>query len=212
MFDDKSGFPLGEEANVSLTDKINERRRYFRIDDDIILFPREVAADQVPQGETFQEHALDSFSLSSRLDLLTVESRSHLRRIERDHPAVADFLKILEQKIDLVARALLSSETDMASQRTSHVSLSASGLAFDVDTGFNVGDVLELKMILPPALVGIIAFGRVVYCKQNRDEVLPPFHVAVDFIGLRERDRELLIRHIVKKQLQQLRDKKQDPS
>jgi hypothetical protein len=125
---------------------------------------------------------------------------------------VADFLKILEQKIDLVARALLSSETDMASQRTSHVSLSASGLAFDVDTGFNVGDVLELKMILPPALVGIIAFGRVVYCKQNRDEVLPPFHVAVDFIGLRERDRELLIRHIVKKQLQQLRDKKQDPS
>jgi len=193
-------------------DRTDERRRYFRIDDEIILFFREIPADQVPQGETFQEHAVDPFSLSSRLDLLTVESRAHLRRIERDYPAVADFLKVLEQKIDLIVQALLSSETDLASQPTSRVSLSASGLAFDSGTGFKVASVLELKMILPPALVGITAYGRVVYCKQNRDEKLPPFHTAVDFIGLRERDRELLIRHVVKKQLQQLRDKKHDPA
>jgi len=191
-------------------DKINERRRYFRIQDEIILFFREIAADQVPDGETFQEYALDSFSLSSRLDLLTLESRSQMRKIERDYPEVADFLKTLEQKIELIARALLSSETNLASQPTSHVSLSASGLAFDADAGFKLGGVLELKMILPPALVGIIAYGRVVYCKQNMNENLPPFHIAVDFIGLRERDRELLIRHVVKKQLQQLRDKKQE--
>lgn len=195
---------------LTQTDKIHERRRYFRIDDEIILFLREIAADQVPESETFQEHALDSFSLSSKLDLLSLESRANLRKIEREHPAVADFLKSLEQKIDLIARALLSSETDLASQPTKHVSLSASGLAFDTDAGLRVGNVLELKMILPPALVGIVAYGRVVYCKQNRGENLPPFHIAVDFIGLRERDRELLIRHVVKKQLQQLRDKKQD--
>ena len=187
---------------------INERRRYFRIKDDIILFHKEVSPEDVPELEAYQEHTVDSFSLSSRLDLLTVESRSLLRKVEREHPETADFLKVMEQKIDLLARALLAKDTEWVDQPTRCVSLSASGLAFEADVGFPLGSVLELKMILPPALIGILSYGRVVYCNYNRNTDSPGFNIAVDFVGLRERDRDLLIRHVVKRQLQQLREQK----
>jgi c-di-GMP-binding flagellar brake protein YcgR len=120
---------------------------------------------------------------------------------------VSSLLRILEQKIDLIGHAVLAKETDLAEQPTRKVSLSASGLAFLSERGFNLGSTLELKMVLPPALVGIVAHGRVVQCRPagSSDQ---GYHVAVDFVGLRETDRELLIRHIVKRQTQQLRERK----
>jgi len=186
----------------------NERRRYFRIEDEIILFFSEIAPEEIPDGETYQESPLDTFALSARLDLLTVESRSQLRKIEREYPPVADFLRSLEQKIDLIAQAVLSADEQVQGQPTRRVSLSASGLAFEAERGFDLGSMLELKMVLPPSLVGIVTYGRVVYSRYQPNGDSRGYQVAVDFAGLRERDRELLIRHVVKRQLQQLRDQR----
>lgn len=193
-----------------LAEQFQERRRFFRIEDEIILNFRCIEQDQVPVGETFQTYALDAFSLSSRLDLMTMESRSLLRKIERGDPDLAEFLKLIEQKIDLIGKALLAKEIELAGQPTRRVNMSACGIAFETDIAFSLGAALELKMLLPPALIGILAYGRVVYCRENRDYDLPVYHVAADFIGLRDQDRELLIRHVVKKQSQQLREKKNE--
>lgn len=193
--------------NVSV-EQAGERRRYFRIEDEIILFFSEISPDEVPDSDRYQESPLDNFALSARLDLLTAESRSQLRKVEREHPVVADFLKCLEQKIDLIAQALLSSDEELKGQPTRRVSLSASGLAFEAERGFDLGAMLELKMVLPPSLVGILTYGRVVYSRYHPAGDNNGFQVAVDFAGLRESDRELLIRHVVKRQLQQLRDQR----
>lgn len=190
-------------------DNNSERRRYFRIEDEVILFFREVRPEEVPEYGTFQEQDLDAFTLSSKLDLLTSESRPMLRRIEREYPEVGGFLRIMEQKIDLVARTILTRETELLEQPTRRVSLSASGLAFESDAPFHVGRVLELKMVLPPTLAGVLAYGNVVYCRPASPGN-PAYNIAVDFIGLRERDRELLIRHVVKRQMRQLRDRNRE--
>jgi hypothetical protein len=186
----------------------HERRRYFRIEDNIVLFYREIDTRDTAEPPVDSEPALDSFALSAELDLLTLESHGLLRRIERDYPGVAEYLQILEQKIDLIARALLASDSELNRQPTRRVSLSASGLAFEADEGFTLGTLLDLRMVLPPTLVGVRAQGRVVYSQQSRGE-FPVYHVAVDFVGLAEKDRELLIRHVVRKQMRQLRDRKQ---
>jgi hypothetical protein len=188
---------------------IRERRRYFRIEDEIVLFLRQVTPEQICLDDALDSHPLDAFSLSARLDLLTQEARMPLRRIARDQPELAEYLKILERKIELIARALLEKESDMADRSANRVSLSASGLAFDAEIGFERGALLELKMLLPPALVGVIAFGKVVYCSRNPDDAARPYRVAVDFIGIKEQDRELLIRHVIRKQSNQLRNHKQ---
>ncbi len=185
-----------------------ERRRYFRIEDEIILFFREIAPDEIPDNRSPREFPLDSFALSARLDLLTQESRTLLRRVERESPEIGDFLKVLERKIDLIARTFLNYEANLSEQSLQRVSLSASGLSFDVDKPCAAGKVLEIKMVLQPELVGLTAYGRVVYCNKNAPDSELPYRISVDFVGLRDNDRELLIRHVVRRQLQQLRNKK----
>lgn len=196
-----------ESANASN----NERRRYFRIDDNIILFFREIDARELIQPQDNVEPAMDTFSLTAELDLLTLESRGYLRRIEREYPGVADFLQLLEQKIDLVARALLVNDPELSRQPTRRVSLSASGLAFESEEAFTLGCALELKMVLPPEMVGVQTRGKVVYCQQTRGE-LPVYNIAVDFVDICDKDRELLIRHVVRKQMRHLRGRHQPES
>jgi len=186
----------------------SERRRYFRIDDDIVLSYQRVAADQVPSHHAFGDAEPDVFSLASHLELLSAESATLLRRIERDDPTLGDYLRFLEQKIDLIAHALLANEEEFRLQPAQRVNLSAAGLSFWCGDNLATGTVLELKLILPPTLIGIRAYGRVVYCRYRGSEA-PAYQVGVDFIELRDQDRDLLIRHIIKKQSQQLREHRQ---
>ncbi len=184
-----------------------ERRRYFRIEDEIVLVYRLVAPEEVPDPSAFPEQMADQFSITSTLEYLTQESQAQLRSIQRDHPEVAAFLQTLERKIDVLAQALLISNNQLMDQPTRKVNLSAAGLAFDSEQTMSEGSVLELKMVVPPALVGIITFGRVVYCHEN--EGGGDYRIGVDFLSMREQDREFLIRHVVKRQLSKLRQQKQ---
>lgn len=181
-----------------------ERRRYFRIEEHVILVFREIEAEAVPVDSSFREVVLDPFALGSQLELLSLESRALMRRIERDEPDIAEYLKLLERKIELIARSIVSAETDLADHSPREVNLSASGMAFLSDNAYTPGQVLELKLALLPNLLGVAAYGRVIYCRKQTQG----YRIGVDFIGLSERDRELLIRHITKRQSRQLRDKK----
>ncbi len=189
------------------THQTEERRRFFRVEDEIVLVYRPIAPEDMPDPSQFQNQVLDPFSLTSTLEYLTQESHAHLRRIERDNPDVAEYLKTLERKIDVLAQALMISNNRLVDQPTRKVNLSAAGIAFDADQPIAEGGLLELKMVLPPSLVGIVTFGRVVYCSPCEGE--KSWRVGVDFLSMREQDREVLIRHVVKRQLALLRERKQ---
>ena len=61
-------------------------------------------------------------------------------------------------------------------------------------------------MVLFPALVGIVTISRVVSCSRMEDDNTRfPWQVAVEYEHLRETDRELLVRHIMSKETEQLR-------
>ena len=188
----------------------SERRRYFRIEDEIILSYRAIPLNEVPEFDTFREHAPDLFTLAAHLELVNAESSTLLRKIERNDPVIGDYLRCLEQKIDLIARALITQDDELCRQPARQVNLSASGLSFAAETELTSSTALDMRMVLPPALVGIHAFGRVVYCRPGRLNDQPVFKVGVDFLGLRDHDRDLLIRHVIKKQSQQLREHRAD--
>jgi hypothetical protein len=188
--------------------RTEERRRYFRIEDEIILFYRKVSPEQVARQSDATELAPDCFSLSAELDFLTQESRLLLRRIERTLPEVADFLKTLDKKVNLIAQKILLDESHATRQTTRAVDISGSGLAFDSEKPLETDVLLELKMILPPEFVGVVVHGKIVYCKENApgDDRLP-YRLGVDFLSIREQDREMLIRHIFKREMRHLRER-----
>lgn len=195
-------------TNRESQDTAAERRRFFRIDDEIALFYRIIASDELPDKQGLTEGISDTFALSAGLHSLTQESRAVLRKLERDQPDVSHYLKILDRKIELVAQTLLMSQTDALQQPTTNVNLSAAGVAFEADQRLDTNECVELKMILPPAMVALVVYGTVVYCEENRsNEAVARYRVGVDFLNLQDRDREILIRHVVKKQMQQIRDR-----
>ncbi|GAB6067109.1 hypothetical protein JCM13664_04270 [Methylothermus subterraneus] len=186
-----------------------ERRRYFRIEDEIVLVYRTIPPEEVPDPERFPSQFVDRFALTSTLEYLSRESQVPLRLIQRDYPEVAKYLEVLERKLNVLAQALMISTNPLTDQPTHKVNLSASGIAFDAEQFLAAGQVLELKMIVPPALVGILTFGRVVYCCEQESG---RYRIGVDFLALRDQDREFLIRHVVKRQLARLREQRQAPS
>lgn len=188
-----------------------ERRRYFRIEEQVILSFREISPKDIPDTTEFKELSelpCNPFALASSLELLSQESRTLLRKFERESPDIAECLKVIERKVDLIGRVFVSRESDLLECPPQEVNLSASGLSFAIDQTYDPGQVLEIKMVLLPNMVGVVAYGRVIYCRKNTAAAGQPYRIAVDFIGLSDRDREMLIRQVVRRQSQILRSKK----
>ena len=191
-------------AGSDNNERPDERRRYFRIEDEITLFYREVDEGALPDCESFKEEVMDGFSLTATLEYLDQESGFLCRTIEKSNPDIASYLDVLNQKINLIAKAVLLKEEGVSELPASKVNISASGISFFADLELKAGSLLEVKMILPPALTGLVAYGRVVYCEPVENEH-HSHRLAVDYINISEQDRDILIRHIVKRQMQQIR-------
>lgn len=196
-------------------DKINmtkteDRRGFFRIDDEVNLFYKRIDEKRVNEPHHVSDNVLNSCSLSTALEMVSQESAVLLHRLEKSVPDVADYLRIIETKIDLLGQAIMMQGFQFKESDTRNVNLSATGIAFNCEETLKQGDYLEIKMLLVSTMAVIVTYGKVVYCKpsQPNDSQYPHF-IGVDFINMKDEDREMLIKYVVKKQLQQIRDKQQ---
>lgn len=189
-------------------EKAENRRRFFRITDEVDLTYRVVDAHEIAKSSHITNHILGTCDLSAALASITQESTKLVHRIEKKQPELIQYLKLLEEKIDLIAQAVLSDKLT-ESNNTSKINLSASGLAFQCHEVLPAGAFLELKMVLASIRVLLVTCCKVIQCEQRRTaDGLPAFQISADFINLSEQDRDLLIQHLVKRQMQQIRAKK----
>ncbi|CCE23603.1 PilZ domain-containing protein [Methylotuvimicrobium alcaliphilum] len=187
-----------------------DRRRFFRIDDQVNLYYKKVDEATVTPASHMSDNVLGNCSLSAALELISQESRIMMHRLDRTMPDVADYLKLIESKIDLIAQAIMMQGTDFKEKDTRNANLSASGLAFESAEALAVGDYLEIKMLLVSCMAVIVTYGRVIYCKPKKNpEGIYSHIIGVDYVNMKEQDRELLIRHVVKRQMQKLRENKE---
>jgi hypothetical protein len=191
-----------------MAEDFEEKRRYFRVNDKINLLLRVVDESKISQRSHVSMDVLSSCSLSAALEVLNQEAAAVSSRLERRDPEVFEYLKIIDNKINLIASALNPREEAFSEHDMHEVSLSAAGVAFTNEIALPVGTLLELRMLLTSCLVVIVAFARVVQCKDiSQDNATYPFAICAEYINMNEEDRELLIKHVIKKQMQQLRDK-----
>ena len=191
-----------------MADEIEEKRRYFRVNDTINLLHKVIDEKALNSLSHVSNDVLSNCSLTTALDVLAQEARMLMPRLERRDPELFEYLKIMDTKINLIAQAVSSQNDQFSEHDTRDVSLSATGLAFSNEMPIEKGELLELRMLLTSCMAVIVAYGRVVQCKDiSQDNPQRPFAICVEYVNLKEDDRELLIRHVVKKQLQQLRDK-----
>lgn len=189
----------------------DERREYFRIEDEVTLEYRVISEremecvllrirDEVPDRFT----AAASFASTSR------QLKHLLQNLSTKSPDLSACLSMLDRKLNLLAQLLVSESINVGEDGMREVSLSAGGLAFSNDRELKVGDLLETRLVLFPSLTGILSIGRVVSCERRGEpERGMPWRVAVEYQYIREADRDLLVKHVLNRQTEQRRAKRE---
>jgi len=182
----------------------NERRQFFRIEDSICLQVEKISPEEYAQSE--QELAgknSEAFLVSADFVSLNNEFNHLLNKIKTSSSELAQYLELLNRKIDLLGHHLLDNELPCTEADRVPVNLSAAGIAFDHAEPLDPGQQLRIRMVLFPEKIGILAFGVVVDCR-NADE--NSHKVCAEISHIREQDQELMIKHNLNKQMEELRE------
>ncbi len=185
-----------------------ERRRYYRIEDSVLLQVRIVKTGELEKKlEDFKLNR-HQFSIHSGFNLDMDEQLTDLATIQEKIPELARYLDRLQRQVDRLTEAILPDETKLQQQQQ-NVSLSAQGISFFTDDEFKPVDVAELKLQLIPSSRQLLIYSRVVLVEDNEDGIeVGKCRVSLDFEHIHDSDRELLIKHVHNRQLQVLGTKR----
>lgn len=188
----ENSMPAGVDETPDL-----DRREYFRVDDQIILRYRVVAPDAINNtpAERHFDNA-DVFALLRELRQIDQENNTVLRSLAETNRELSIYLKSVNRKIDLIAGALAVMDEAQQLQSPQPVSISETSLSFYAETELAVGTFVALELILLPQHTGLAIYGEVIAKRDNQDR-----HVVVQFVRLRDGDRQLLARHIMQVQI-----------
>jgi len=140
-----------DQGGVKVCKTWTSSRGYFRVDDVVPLIIRKMAPCE-PVGVS------RSFSFSENLALTPME-----RAMPDVDPHVWQMLVNIHSMLGAIMERLdLRSEGFLKAENTK-VNMSATGMAFRTKGNFELGDVVEIKMLLParPSL-GVVLYGNVI--------------------------------------------------
>ena len=173
-----------------------ERREYFRVEDRALL------RFQIIEAEAARNQPAESFFDDGELfwlmrELRTIERENHnlLRAIAEQSRDLAQYLRGINRKIDLLASAVLARDP-VQGALPQEISLSEGGLSLVVEPRLAVGCTLAFELTLLPEHVGVVGYAEVI---ANRDE--PPQRTVLRFLRLPDADRQLIARHIFQVQV-----------
>jgi c-di-GMP-binding flagellar brake protein YcgR len=189
---------------------MNDRRRYFRINDKVSLRYRVVQDIDIETEIKRTEHEQNNLAeLKNAFNCIESKIMSKMSRLEEVSPLVAEILGLYDKKLSLIESMVLQKDDrDNSITETQHVNLSASGMSFESNTPINEDVNLRIEMVLFPEYQFIPIYARVIDCRKKMDDNLYRFNVAVDFIGISETDQEIIMQHILSKQAKSIKDER----
>lgn len=173
----------------------DDRRRYFRISDNLGVAYRVVADDHIGDDSVIAKPPTNIYQLLVEHDEAIA---GLLERLRPKDPMITELASRLNSKINCIINQL-EMESRMIEQiahKIYEVNISACGLGFKVDESINKGARVQLDLVLLPENKRILTDAIVIDCA-----ILPNSHyVRMNFSGMSPQDQEMLIQHIVKRQ------------
>jgi len=193
-----------------MTDKEQDeqRRRFFRIDDEICLQYDLISEDEYRNApQELEQIQQTSFGLSADFATLNFEYNPILNSIKSAHPEIGQYFEFLNRKLDALSQHLLEDDIPCEESGLQKVNISASGIAFHCPADIKDNQPLRIRLVLLPEKIGIMVFGRVIHKNKATAE-----HnlISVDFEHIRYDDQELMIKHNLNKQMQELRQRSEN--
>lgn len=181
----------------------NDRRRFFRLDDRLMLSIRRLAAEEAGGGRGTRTADV-MVEIDRRLKVLIGAARVQA-------PAVAELAELLNRKLDHVVETLQLNEelAQRAAFREHAVNISACGMALTTGEFYEPGERLALEILFPPGDSRLALLARAVKCAAKDSG---GYDLKLDFAGIGSEEQEFLIQYIVRRQsqfLQQLREERE---
>lgn len=195
-----------------------ERRNYFRVNSELKLKYLSVSAHTVesslPEDLFPEDH--QSAQLIQELQRLDHDIQPHLHTLSELNRTLGECLKLLNRKMDLVARhsAAALSNLNISNQNSAedntqaivHVNVSEGGIAFPSDTPYKAGDYLGLRLQFLNDYAALTTFAIVRRCEPGIDN--QPYTIACEFHQLSQKAQEMLRRQVMQEQLKAIREQK----
>jgi len=184
----------------------DDRREYYRIDDTIALDFTPLSGAEALASEALHDSS-PLFNLLSDLHLMDFESQHLLRHISERDRTLANYLKVMNKRIDLLGQAVAQSLLrDIGTPRK--VSLSEGGVSFSNAHNIAIGTHLAIKMVLMPQALGLLLRAKVIHSRAHPGQ---PFEIGTEFEALTDAQRQLLARHILQRQALERRQAREQP-
>jgi hypothetical protein len=157
-------------------------------------------------GQLYPTFIASSFANTTR------QMKHAIEKFRRDQPDVASYLDAMNTKMDLLVGLLLTSHANMPDHPSHDVNVSASGSAFRTLTQLDEDQLLELSLMFFPSFLYMTTYGTVLRSKPASSEREDfPFETAIEFEFVDESEQELLIRHVLQKESELLREARAEP-
>ncbi|EXF94547.1 PilZ family type IV pilus assembly protein [Pseudomonas fluorescens HK44] len=177
-----------------------DRREYYRIEDTIALEIRPLSASEAAGQEVLQD-ASPLFNLLSELHLSEFESQHLLRQISERDRNTANYLKVMNKRIDLLSQVVAHTVLGKFGE-PQPVVLSEGGIEFEHHLAYPTGSHLAVKLLLMPQALGLLLRARVTHCEP---ESFGTFEIGTEFEALTDAQRQLLARYILQRQAHERR-------
>jgi len=181
-----------------MSDTQQDRRNYFRIAAEVLLWVK-----PVPPGQA--DYSLDrilpqdpSSELYQQLQALEHEQSQLLRAIADKDRTIANYLSGTNKKIDLLALMVMASEQQRENAHKHKVTLSEGGIDFFHTQPLESGSRLAIRLTLLPSYLSISVFGQVLSCTPHSNG--RGYKVSAEFHALPELKRQALARYVIQRQ------------
>jgi len=187
---------------------LTQRRDYFRLANNVLVEYRKASKREVDQFISNEENIKsDEIDVTYLLDKISRQLSPVLLSIRQDSTAVAQYLELLNQKIDLVASMVsfdrISNSKSGSSMETAETQdISEGGLSFTSHIKFDLGDLIYCRLAIIGYRLGMETFGKIVRCEPVKST--KGYSIGVELPYLKELDRKNLTRFIFDKQREQL--------
>lgn len=179
------------------------RREAFRLDDSMMLSITKLSESELEDVEqNFDSYRL-KYCLNSHFELQRENRKTNLLMIRKRDPDVGQYLDSMEDQLLLIASRLSESHGAGQGMEMHEVNLSNSSVRFSSSEALEVGERVQLQMILSTTDLQIFSLATVTRVETNT-EMPNEQWVALQLSQLHADDAEAIIRHMAKLQQQKL--------
>jgi hypothetical protein len=186
---------------------MNEKRQFFRIQQDVIFDFKCVNTDTIAhtRAEQHFDHA-STLGIFAQFQQLDNDSRMVFEQIQQENQTLASYLQMLNQKMNLLSQQMLANDAVSAHDSESGlIDLSQGGMGFYTTEPIGIENWLAIKLVFLPDYAGFLSYAQVT---RNQRQTNGSYLIGVRFHQLNEEQERILARQVLKSQLIQKREHK----